>query len=265
VFRSSRRELRAAALPAEHGGWSLLAEPVVLGLALAPSAAGAGLAVAALAGFLARHPLKIVLMDRRRGVRYPRTALAERAFAAFAGAAALLVAAACWLSPTPFWLPLVAAGPIGIAAVAFDALGRSRDALPEMAGAVALGASATAIALAGGATARVAWGAWALLALRTVTSVLYVRARLRLDRGRQAGPRAVHLGHAAALAAAIGLAAAGVAPWLAPALFLVLLARSGWGLSPSRSAIRPQALGVQEVGYGVLTVVALAVGYRAGF
>ena len=264
MFHFSRRDWQAVALPAEHGGWSFLAEPVALGLALAPSAAGACLALGALTGFLARHPLRLLLMDHRRGVRYPRTALAEGAFAVYAGLTSLLVALAFALAPAPFWPPLLAAAPIGLVAVAFDALGRSRDAVPETAGAVALGASATAIALAGGSPSAAAWGAWALLALRAATSVLYVRARLRMDRGRSAGPRAVHVGHAAALAAAVGLAAAGVAPWLAPAVFLVLLARSGWGLSPGRCPVQPQALGWQEVGYGVLMLVLLTVGYRVG-
>jgi YwiC-like protein len=265
VFHPSRRELTAVALPAEHGGWSFLAEPAILGLAVAPSAAGACLALAALAAFLARQPLKLVLTDRRRGARYPRTALARRVFVACAGLAFLLVATAVFFASTPLWPPLVAAAPIGLLAVAFDALGRSREALAETAGAVAFGASATAIALAGGAALGGAWGVWALLALRAVTSVLYVRARLRLDRGRQAGARAVHVAHAAALAVACGLAAAGIAPWLAPALFFVLLARAGWGLSPARGRVRPQALGWQEVGYGAVTVALLAVGYRAGW
>ncbi len=57
---------KTVALPAEHGGGSFLAEPAILGLALAPSAAGACLALAALAGFLARHPLRLALIDRRK-------------------------------------------------------------------------------------------------------------------------------------------------------------------------------------------------------
>ena len=203
---------RAVALPAEHGGWGFLTEPVVLGLVLAPSAAGLCLALAALAAFLARHPLRLWLIDRRKGVRYPRTALAERVFAAYAAATLALAAAAFALASSSFWLPLAVAAPIGLVALAFDARGRSREALPEAAGAVALGASAAAIALAGGAPAAFAWGAWALLALRAVTSVLYVRARIRLDRGLAAGPRAVHAGHAAALAAATGLASVGLGP-----------------------------------------------------
>jgi hypothetical protein len=251
-------------VPAEHGGWGFLAEPAILGLALAPSAAGACLALAALAGFLARQPLRLAMIDRRKGVRYPRTALAGRVFAGFSGLALVLLGAASALASPPFWLPLLAAAPVGFVALAFDALGRSREALPEAAGAVALGASAAAIALAGGAPAGFAWGAWALLALRAVTSVLYVRARLRLDRGLPAGPRAVHVGHAAAFAAATGLASAGWAPWLAPLVFFVLLARSSWGLSARRRAVRPQVLGLQELGYGLLTLVLLAAGYRVG-
>lgn len=253
---------RAVALPAEHGGWGFLVEPLVLGLVLAPSAAGACLALAAAAGFLARHPLRLWLLDSRKHVRYPRTALAERVFAGYALVALLLLAAGFALAPAPFWPALVVAAPIGLVALGFDAAGRSRQALPEAAGALALGASATAIALAGGAPAGLAWGAWALLALRAVTSVLYVRARIRLDRGLPTGPRAVHAGHAVALAAAVFLARAGWAPWLAAGVFFVLLARSGWGLSPWRRPIRPQALGFQELGYGMLTLALLAFGYR---
>ena len=255
---------KAVALPVEHGGWGFLAEPVVLGLVLAPSGAGACLALAALAGFLARHPLRLWFLDRRKHVRYPRTAVAERFFAGYAGVALLLLAAGVTLARAPLWPALAVAAPIGLAALVFDSLGRSREALPEAAGAVALGASATAIAFAGGAPASLAWGAWGLLALRAVTSVLYVRARIRLDRGLAAGPRAVHAGHAVALAAATGLASAGWAPWLAPAVFFVLLARSGWGLSSWRRPIRPQTLGFQELGYGLLTLLFLGVGYRVG-
>jgi hypothetical protein len=243
------------------------------------------------------------MIDRRKGARYQRTALAERVFAGYAGLALLslaaafllapspfwlplalgapiglvalvfaayaaaalaLTAAASTLAPLPFWLPLAVAAPAGLIALAFDARGRSREALPEAAGAVALGASAPAIALAGGAAAAFAWGAGALLALRAVTSVLYVRARIRLDRGLAAGPRAVHAGHAVALVAATGLASVGWAPWLAPVVFFVLLARSGWGLSRWRRPVRPRTLGFLELGYGLLTLALLIVGYRTG-
>jgi hypothetical protein len=253
---------RVVALPAEHGGWGLLVEPVLLGLVLAPSTAGVCLALAALAGFLARHPLRLWLLDRRKHARYPRTALAERLFSVYALLALLLLAAAAALERAPFWPALAVAAPVGLVALAFDAVGRSREVLSETAGAVALGASATAIAIAGDAPASLAWGAWALLALRAVTSVLYVRARIRLDRGLAAGPRAVLSAHAAALAVATGLAFAGWAPWLGPAVFAVLLTRAAWGLSSWRRPVRPKTLGFQELGYGILTLALLAAGYR---
>ena len=62
---------KAVALPAEHGGWGFLTEPVVLGLVLAPSAAGLCLALAALAAFLTRHPLRLWLMRSTQGRPVP--------------------------------------------------------------------------------------------------------------------------------------------------------------------------------------------------
>jgi hypothetical protein len=255
---------RPVVIPAEHGGWGFLAEPVVLGLVLAPSAAGVCLGLAALSGFLARHPLRLWFMDWRRRVRYPRTALAGRAFGALAAVALFLTTAGFLLARAPFWPVLVAAAPVGLAALAFDARGRSRDVSAEVTGAVALGASVTAIALAGGASPGIAWGAWALLALRGWTSILYVRARIRLDRGLTSGPWLALAGHGATLLAAGALAGAGWAPWLSTVAFGLLLARAAWGLSPWRRPIPPKALGFQELGFGILTLLLLALGYRAG-
>ena len=131
------------ALPVEHGGWGFLLEPVVLGLVLAPGVAGVCLGLAALAAFLIRHPLKLVLMDRRRGTWHPRTGLALR-FVLGYGAVALALAGAAWrLAESPFWPALLLGVPPAHVALGYDAAGRSREALPEAAGAVALGASAT--------------------------------------------------------------------------------------------------------------------------
>ncbi len=255
---------KAVALPIEHGGWGLLAEPLALGSAVAPSLAGALLAASALAAFLSRHPLRLVFTDRRKGARYPRTVLAEAFFAGYAGVALLLLAAAFSLDPPAFWPALLAAAPFALVVLAADGLGRGRDALAEAAGAIALSGSAAAIALAGGASTTVAFSASGLLASRALGSVLYVRARIRLDRSKDASRLAVLAGHAAALGATVLLSRAGLVPWLAVAAFFMLLARAAWGLSPRRSPIRPQRLGFQELGFGLLTVLFLAMGYRAG-
>jgi hypothetical protein len=99
---------------------------VVLGLVLAPSGAGLCLALAALAGFLARHPLRLWFLDRRKRVRYPRTAMAD--FRGYAGLMLLLAAGAA-LARASFWPALAAIRPVGLLP-RLDA-GRSREALPE--------------------------------------------------------------------------------------------------------------------------------------
>jgi hypothetical protein len=253
--------LRAVAFPAEHGGWGLLGEPLLLGLILAPTAAGACLALGALFVFLARQPLRLALMDRRRGVRYPRTALAERVVGAFLAAALLCLGLALVSARSAFWPALLAAAPFVLVSLGYDALGRGREALPEAAGGVALSASTAAIALAGGVGPAEAFAASALLALRALTSVLYIRARIRLDRGVAASPRAALATHVGAVLAALALARTRVAPWLGGLAFAVLLGRALYGLSPRRTSIRPQRLGFQELAYGLLTLALLAAGY----
>jgi hypothetical protein len=243
---------KSVALPTEHGGWSFLIEPLILGLVLTPSAAGAWLAVSALAAFLARHPLKLAALDRRRGVRYPRTRLAERFFAAYAVAAASSFLVALSLAGEALLAPIAMAAPFALVALVRDLQGRGREALPEVAGALGLGASATAIILAGGGPPATAWLAWALGAARASTAILYVRARVRVDRGvdgeaRAALARPVMIVHAAALLMALGAVRAA---WLSPiaaSAFLLLLFRAVHGLAPGCVPIRAQVLGIQEV------------------
>jgi YwiC-like protein len=120
-----RARLRPVALPTEHGGWGLTLEPAALGLLVAPSAAGFLLALAALFAFLARHPLKIVAGDRRRGRRFPRTALAERFALAYSLASSASFAAALAVAPAHKFLYVVAAAaPLAAAQLYFDLAGR---------------------------------------------------------------------------------------------------------------------------------------------
>lgn len=255
---------KTVALPIEHGGWGFLIEPVVLGLVMAPSLAGAALAGSAFAAFLVRHPLRLVFMDRRKHARYPRTALAERFVAGYGALAAALLGLAFALAAQPFWPGLAAAAPLGLAALWYDAVGRSREALPEALGACALSASVTVIAQAGGSLPGPAWAAAGLLALRALASVLYVRARIRLDRGVPAAPWTAVAAHAAALAGAVALVAFGWAPRLALLAFAVLLARAAWGVSRRRTVAPPRVVGWQEMQFGLLTLALLALGYRLG-
>ena len=76
----NRVRLRTVALPAEHGGWGFIVEPVLLGLLIAPSWSGLALAIASMAVFLMRQPLKVLTLDRRRGRQTARTRAARQFF-----------------------------------------------------------------------------------------------------------------------------------------------------------------------------------------
>lgn len=254
--------LKSIALPAEHGGWGFLFEPLLLGLLLAPSAAGGWISVGALGAFLARHPLKLALNDLLRGRRSPRLG-PSLGFAAGYGAVATAGFSLAFLTQDArIFLPLLAAVPLALVQLHYDARNQGRNLLPEMVGALAPGALASAVLMAGGWALSLALVPWLLLALKAATSILYVRARLRLDRGSAADRGVVWISHGAAIALAGAFAAAERGPWLAAVAFATLTLRAGFGLSALRKPMRPQRLGFREVAYGLLTVLLVATGYR---
>ncbi|HLE85674.1 MAG TPA: YwiC-like family protein [Thermoanaerobaculia bacterium] len=251
---------QAVALPPEHGSWGLVGEPVVLGLLVAPAWASLLVGVGAFAGFLAYRPAKLVWGDLRRRKRYPRTALAVRLAAGFALAAALALAGAWSLAGAGWLLPFVLAAPFGIAFVAYD-LRPGRFWQAELAAPVAFAATAAAMALAGGLAPAVALSLWAVMAARSVPSVLYVRERLRLERGEPARRALAVAAHGVALATVVLLAAAGWLPWLAASAVALLLARAAWGLSRHRRPATARAVGFGEIAWGVVTVLLVAAGF----
>lgn len=257
-----RPQLRSIALPSEHGVWGFWLEPALLGLLLAPSWAGLALVGAALAALLAQHPLSLLLADRRRGAWYPRTRYAAAFAGAYSGVAALLLVAAISLAANAAWLiPLLVAAPLALVQLAFDVQHQSRRLLPELAGACALGALASSVALAGGWPTAPAWALWGLLAARSLPAILYVRTRLRLERGETLSPLPTWLSHLGALVAALIFITAGLVPWLSLVAFTVLLARAALGISRWRKSAKAKSIGFRELGFGLLTVAILAAGY----
>lgn len=256
--------VKSIALPPEHGAWGFLLEPVVAGLAIAPSWAGMLLSLGVLGAFLLRQPLKIVYQDRAHGRRYARTALAERFAALYAALALAGLGGGLWLAGARVLLPVPLAAPLAILLLGSYTRNRGRELVPELAGASALAGTATAVALAGGLAAGPALALWAILLGRNVPSILYVRARLRLDKGKPVAWQPPIASHVLALALVTTLVVAGLAPTLATVALTVLLARAAYGLSPYRPRVRVAMLGVQELGFGALTALLVVVGYTWG-
>ena len=140
----------SVALPAEHGGWGLTAEPVLLGLLIAPSWAGLVLGAAAMTAFVARTPIKIGLGDLRRGRRLDRTRVALAIGAAELVLLGVLAATAVLLADQPFWIPLLVAAPLLVTELAYDIRSRGRRLVPELAGSIGVASVAAMIVLADG-------------------------------------------------------------------------------------------------------------------
>ena len=255
----ARSSLRTVALPSEHGGWGLTLEPGLLGLLVAPSVAGLALALAALVAFLARTPLKLALVDRRRGRDLERTALARRVAAVELMVLAGLVVTAVATASSPFWIPLVVAAPLVLVEGWYDIRSRGRRLLPEVAGAVAVCSVVAMVVLADGGSGALATGLWLVLAARVITSIPYVRDRIADLHGRSVEPRGTRL--ADGLALLLAVVAVAVDPQLVAGAAAVLAVVGLQRLSARWPTDRAAVLGLRQMalGFGLVVVTALGV------
>jgi hypothetical protein len=262
VMTTSQVRWRSVALPVEHGGWGFVLEPILLGLLVAPSLTGMLIGIAALGVFLLHQPLKIALKDRLNGKTYARTIYAQRFALGYAGiAAAGGILALISGGETQFWLPLVLTAPFALAQLWYDSRNRGREMLPELLGAVVFAAVAPAIAVAGGWSLAAALPLWAILAARDIPSILYVRARLRLEKGKPVEPTPSFLSQIGGALVGVTLAITGNAPWTAALALVILAGRAILGLSRYRVSVPAKVIGFREIGFGLMTVILTAAGY----
>jgi hypothetical protein len=248
-------------LPTEHGSWSFLFEPLVVGSAIAYSTAAPWIALTAIAGFFARQPLKLFFTARNNA---SLSATALRLGLLFVLLAAGSLAMAVWLAAPTILIPAVIAAPLTALQFVRDIKRPGRSVAAETAGAIAISSTSAMLALAGGLSFASAAILWIVFICRFIPSILYVRNRLLMEKGKPAQtllPVAVHI---IALAVLIGLAAAGHASYLTAGMFGVLAARAAHGLSERRFRMKAMKIGIWEVIYGSLTVTAMIAGHYAG-
>jgi len=181
---ATRKVWRTVAVPSEHGGWGLTAEPILLGLLLAFSWTGVAVGAAAFLAFLVRTPLKLALGDRRRQRSLPRTVLAWRFALAELMAIGALAAVAVTVSGWDWLIPVAVAVPLVAVELWYDIRSHSRRLVPELFGAVGIASVVAAIVVAGGGATELAVAAWLILAGRGMTSVPFVRTQIRRLRCR---------------------------------------------------------------------------------
>ncbi len=255
--------LRSVALPTEHGGWSLTLEPVALGLMVEPGWAGAALGAVAILGFVARTPLKPVLVDRRRGRSLARTRLAGRVAAMELALAGLFLAVAVTTAEANFWWPLAAAVPLIGLELWYDMHSRSRRLVAELAGSLGASSMAAAIALAGGAATAVAAGLWCVAGARAVAAIPFIRRQVRRLKGQPHSRLATDIAQGVAVAAVVVAAVVEAAP-VAAVVVVVLMALVHMALAYLPPPPVP-VLGAEQVVIGLTVVVTTALGALAQF
>lgn len=258
--KAPKVRIKGIVLPTEHGSWGFLAEPIVGSLAVAWSGAGAWTALLVIGAFLSRQPLKIFLGDVFAGRSLPQTSVARRFALLFIFISSIGFAGAVYNGQLRSLWPFAVVAPLALIQIYFDAKRQSRAFAAELIGAVAMSSSAAAISLAGGEDVAHALALWAMFGARLVTSIVYVRNRLRAEKGKEYSFWIPKLAHSAAFLAVVALAYSHLLPWLVTLAFVILAVRSAAGLSRFRKPVKAMKIGVFEVVYGAILVLTLIVG-----
>jgi len=253
---------RAVAVPTEHGGWGLTAEPVLLGLLVAFSWPGLLIGSAALLAFLARTPVKLVAVDHRRGRRLERdrraglVATVELTLLAVFGVVALVAAGPGWL------VPVALAGPLVAVEFWYDARSRSRRLVPELCGAAGVSATAAAIIVAGDGSATLAGAAWLVLSGRVLASIPFVRTQIqRLRHGDVPHRLADRMQVVGVVVAAAAVVLDRSVVLGAGAVAVLAVVQTVW---MRRTPVPPAtAIGIRQMAVGFAVVAATAVGVLA--
>jgi hypothetical protein len=263
---------KSLVIPTEHGSWSWLLVPFLVGAAVAARTGMADRApwlplaltlIGGLSAFLIRQPAAAWLRIRRRragAADEPLAAgwtlgLALVAGACLAGLLALGRAALLWLV-IPF---------VGVLLFYLAASRSGRAALralwTELIGAAGLALMApAAVIAAAGNLVPLAWVVWGLMGAQNMLGVLYVRLRLADTHGRPAKRPAVAAnrplvlgGHIAGLAAVVVTGLLGGVPLPAALPFVGFLLRAVWAVARPRPVGDVRRFGFAEVGIEVLS------------
>ena len=251
------REAVKLTLPKEHGSWSLALEPVAFGLLVAPSAAGAALALAAVSGFFLRRPMKLLLSRKSD----PCQPLAARSLAILllTGLTGLLLAVR--FGAAGGWWPLLPAALAGMVFAWCDNRNEAREGAAEIAGVVSFSLLPAAFGALAGWSVAASLALAAIMLVRSVPTVLTVRTSIRIRKGRPFVIAPALLTAGAGVFLIAWLAALRLAPWLALVFSLILAARTAW-LLLWRPQLTAKTVGITEAVLGGMIVVVLALAWK---
>jgi len=262
-----RRYLRKQlVLPTEHGSWSWLLVPYLVGVLVAGELDSGALLVLSggLAGFLVRQPASVYMRAQSgRGRRSDGPAalmwlilFASVALASFTGLLILGLFELLWML-------------VPMAALFFFYVFASRQRRAsirtlwmEVAGAIGLAAMAPAayIAASGGLD-QTAWILWVLMAGQNVLGVLYVRVRIGDTHERPRDSRPVLWSHSLVLFLVVVAVFFRLVAWLAILPFAGLMLRAVWVGLAARPVPNIKRFGFIEIGVEIAGGLLIAAGW----
>lgn len=260
IASARKIKFRQIALPTEHGSWGFLLEPLVAALVIAFSSGGFWISIMVIGAFLARRPLQVFITQLKAPAGAMRMA-ALSFVVLFSLVAAIGLVGTLLTSSLAVLIPLATALPVAVFQLYIESTTRGRQLVAELAGALVMPASAASIILADGGGWPFAAAVWFFFFARFVPSILYIRNRLNLEKGKASSMILPAAMHAVALIAIALVAFAGFLPMLVIPAFAVLVARSIYGLSRYRRRVKAMKIGVAEVVYGLVVVAALVAGH----
>jgi len=264
---------KSLVVPTEHGAWSWLLVPwlvgAAVGLAAPVNAPLAGLAllltlVGGLSAYMIRQPATAWLRIRQGRGRKADQSLALGWAAGFSLLALFCLLGLLLLGRTALFGLTVPFLTILLAYLLAARAGRAamRSLSMELAGAAGLALTAPAAYIAAsGELTPVALALWALLALQNAMGVLYVRLRLADSKQRPANRSLTLWGHVAAFAAVLASGALGWTPLLAAVPFAGFLVRALWAVRQPRPVPDIKRFGFTEVAVELLGGALIAAGY----
>ena len=252
-------------LPAEHGSWSWLLVPFLVGTAVAETINLPVILVlvGGLAFFLLRQPATVWLRARQGRGRRSDGPLALRIMLVLGGIVLLCgVGLLAYGRFVMIWLLLPFAGLLLAYVQAARGRQSTRTLQMELVGAAGLALMAPAAMLAAlGQSYQAVWLVWGLMAAQNVLGVFYVRQRIADTHERPFNRQPLLWSHIIGLVLVGGTAVAGLIPWLAVLPFVGFLLRAVWTFQQPRPIESVKKFGFQEVGIELLSGALIAAGY----
>lgn len=254
--------IKSIAVPKEHGGWGFIGEAALVGLALAPSLSGVFILMATVLLFLLSQPLKIYVQDQLQKRRLERTALAEKLMLGYGLSAAVTIIVLIWINGNNFRSILALFLLTSSIQFIYSIQKKEKEFIAEIFGAAAIGLTSSMILVSAGWPLKEAFIIWGVLSVRTVTSIFFVRHKLKKKNEWFNSAFSVGAVQAIGFLVLAILVYQGYSYWGIMIGYFVLAARAFYGVSRLAKTTRAKTIGIREIFYGLFYCLCIIFSYK---